>query len=793
MFLFPDDIKTRLEFDKILFLLSSYCLGEMAKTRAQSLGLFNNRKKIVDILDEIVEYTRGIDTASEIPLYAYEDITEDLYLLRKEGYVLETDAIFRINVVIQLVLGIDKHFSKKENSKAFPRLVNIADQIDFDLELGSYVSTILESDGNVKADASPELAKINKQILNKERESHRAFDEVLKSLKSSRALSENGEGYKNGRRVLSVLSEFRKRVKGIVHDESASGKTVFIEPESVVFLNNQVFELHLKRKQEIYIILRELCNRLRPFADQLELWLKIIVRLDLIRAKAHFAKTYNGNAPVIEDYPIVQLKNAFHPLLYIKNRPLDLETVPFEVTLDENSRILLISGPNAGGKSITLKTIGLVLMMCQSGLLIPADGTSKLGLFGSFFADIGDQQSVEDDLSTYSSRLRNMKVTLEKSGKKSFVFIDEFGSGTDPKVGGAIAEIILDELRAKKVFGVITTHYSNLKIYAHNTPAVLNGAMHFDKENLKPSYQLRLGKPGSSFAFEIAEKIGLESGLIQKAKTKFGKQHKEIESLLTDLMAEKQALEDTKTDLKNREKMLEKLMSNYDQMKKDLDVRRKRIKLNEKQKDYQSTSTAERDLQKLIKEIREAQNLEKAKKLSHQLREKKSEIINEIEPIEASVYAFEDIDPSNFKTGDFVRMKSGGNTALIKKISKGKAELEMGQMTIRVSLNDLIPANKPIDLRASKSVKMDLVSNQTQAESKLDIRGYIPSDARDFLVEFLDAALISNLSRLQIVHGKGSGVLRNLVREILKDYKDVKKISHPEEEFGGRSITYVDL
>jgi len=793
MFLFPEDIKSRLEFDKILHLLSSYCLGELGKERANSLGLFNNRKKIQNILEEIVEYRKGIDTANEIPLSFYEDITEDLYLLRKEGYVLETDGIFRLNTVIQLVLGIDKYFSKKDRLKAFPKLAIIADQIDFDLKLATYVSTILEPDGSVKSDASPELAKINKQILNKERESHRAFDEVLKSLKSSRALSENGEGYKNGRRVLSVLSEFRKRVKGIVHDESASGKTVFIEPDNVVFLNNQVFELHLKKKQEIYLILKELCNQLRPYADQLELWLKIIVRIDLIRAKAHFATTYNGQAPVIEDHPIISLNNAFHPLLYLKNSPLNLETVPFDVELNEASRILLISGPNAGGKSITLKSMGLILMMCQSGLLVPADGTSKIGLFNNFFADIGDQQSVEDDLSTYSSRLRNMKITLEKSGKKSFVFIDEFGSGTDPKVGGAIAEIILDELKRKKVFGVITTHYSNLKIYAHNNPTVLNGAMHFDKENLKPSYQLRLGKPGSSFAFEIAEKIGLEPSLISKAKSKFGKQHKEIETLLTDLMSEKQELEDARNQLKTKEVMLDKLMLNYDLMKKDLEVRRKRIKLNEKEKNFQSTTEAERELQKLIKEIREKQNLDKAKALSQQLREKKTEIVNEIKPIKASVYAFDDIDPSSFKEGDFVKMKSGGQTAKIRKISKGKADLEMGQLSVRVSLNDLIPANKPIEKRISKSVKMDLVSDQMKAENNLDIRGYIPSDAKDFLVEFMDAALISNLSRLKIVHGIGSGVLRNLVREILKEYKDVQKIWHPEEEFGGRGVTYIEL
>lgn len=793
MFLFPEDIKSRLEFDKILEILSSYCLSDMAKSRAISLGLFNNKDRIRNVLEEVVEYLKGIDQANEMPIFQYEDIQEDLHFLSKEGYVLEIDSIFRINTLIQIIYHIDIYFKKKEHQKSYPKLCAIADQIEIKAGFSEFVYSILEPDGSVKDSASPELARINKQILSKERESIRAFDAVLKSLKSSGALSENGEAYKNGRRVLSVLAEYKRRVKGIIHDESASGKTVFIEPDSVVFINNQVFELYLKRKQEIYQILKSLCDKLRPYVSDLALWQKIVIRMDLIRAKAHYARTYNGVAPVISDEHKISLKGAFHPLLFLKNKEEDIPTIPFDLDLNNENRILLISGPNAGGKSITLKTVGLVIFMCQSGLLIPAQSETEIGLFNKFFADIGDQQSVEDDLSTYSSHLRNMKITLEKCSSKSFIFIDEFGSGTDPKVGGAIAEIILNEIKQKRAFGVITTHYSNLKIYAHHNKGIINGAMHFDKQHLSPSYELVIGKPGSSFAFEIAEKIGLDNNLIKKAKSKFGKQHKEVESLLTDLMAEKQALNKAKDALKHKELMVDKLMQNYDKMKQDLDIRRKRIKLNEKEKSLQTNRGADRDIQKLIKEIRESQNLEEAKGLSKQLKEEKELLQSEIKPILSDINDYDGFDPKTLKVGDFVKMKNGNQTAQIKKISKNKVELEMGSLSVTAKVSDLLPASKPIKTNARKSVKIDLASSAVNAESNLDIRGYTPSDAREFVIEFVDQALIANLSRLKIVHGIGSGVLRKLVRQILKEYTDISKVWHPEEEFGGVGVTYIEL
>ena len=793
MIFFPKDIKSRIEFDKVLERLAEYCLSDVAKDRALKLSLFKNKKHIDSVLNEVSEYKQSIMEHRQLPLFHFEDIHLDIPLLMKEGYVLDIEAIFRIQRVIQMIDGISVHFTDAEHRESFPSLSNIADQIFLDKNITSLIDAVFEPDGQIKPSASPELRKIIKEIQSKEKASHNAFNQVIKQLKSSGALSENGESFKNGRRVLSINAGQKRKVNGIIHDESASGKTVFIEPEEVVFLNNQVFQLELKKKQEIYKILKKLCDDLRPYADTLLLWIKILIRFDLIRAKAQFAVTYKGSKPIIEQNSKLKLVNAFHPLLYIKNAELNLKTVPCSLELDNDNRILLISGPNAGGKSITLKTVALCVFMTQAGLLPPLSDLSEVGVFHNFFVDIGDQQSVEDDLSTYSSHLTNMKAMLSQSNKRSFVFIDEFGSGTDPKIGGSISEIILSELRKKKVFGVITTHYSNLKMYAHNTKGILNAAMQFDHKELKPIYELVIGKPGSSFAFEIAKKIGLPDEIINRAQNKFGNQEKEVESLLSELLSDKKDLESKLDDLEKQKRSLELLQSNYKRMNKDLEIRRKRLKLTQKERELKDTADTQKSVQKLINELKKDIDLEKAKNLISELREKKSVIQEDIAPLKEAIYE-STVDPKfDPKLGDYVKLKQGGEVAQIIKMSKNKVEVQMGILKMTVSHMDIMPADKPISTNATKSIKYDLIQNTTGIETKLDIRGYIPSDARDFLVEFFDQALITNQSRLEIVHGKGTGVLRKLVKEVIKDYKSVKKVWNPQEEFGGKAVTFVEF
>lgn len=792
MQLYPEDIQHLLEFDKVLDLLASYCVGEPAVERVAGLKFYNNPSKIVEVLTEIEEFKNSLEQRNHLSIYAYETVEDDLRYLRKEGYVLDKEAIFRIHTVISICANLKQQLTA-EFKQLFPSLTKITLQIEIDKRLSELVSKIFDEEGKVRPDASPELASIHKKIRSKEREIASLFADRLKAFKKSGYLTENNETIKNGRRVLSVSAENKRRIGGIIHDESASGKTVYIEPEELVFSNNQLFELELKKKQEIYKIIKVLCDDLRPYAEDIALWQKIIIRLDLIQAKAKFSLTYNGQKPAVEKEPVIDLVGAFHPLLFIKNSGLNLPTVPFDLVLNKENKMLLISGPNAGGKSITLKSIGLIVMMLHAGMLVPLDARSRLGVFHSIFTDIGDSQSVEDDLSTYSGHLKRMKDTLDNINRRSLILIDEFGSGTDPKIGGAIAESFLDAFKKKSAFGVITTHYSNLKMYAHKTRGILNAAMRFDKKELKPAYQLMVGKPGSSFAFEIAKKTGLNDAILGYARKRTGEDNNAIDKLLVDLVAEKKELEGKMSKILNKEDALKRLIKNYERMHGELELRRKKIKLQSKENELYSTADADKEVQKVIKEIRENQDLESAKKLSNSLREKKKVIGSDITPIKEEIYYAKKIDTKDFKAGDFVRLRSGGSIAEIRSIKKNKAELIMGSMQMTVKLDELIPAGQPITRNPRKSIQKDLVKSATALETKLDIRGYLKKDAEETVQEFMDNALISNANRLEIVHGIGSGALRKAVARKLREYADVRKVYHPEEQYGGEGITIVEF
>ncbi|MEL7163062.1 MAG: endonuclease MutS2, partial [Bacteroidota bacterium] len=419
-------------------------------------------------------------------------------------------------------------------------------------------------------------------------------------------------------------------IRGIIHDESATGKTAFIEPDAVIGINNDIFDFQQEEKREIYRILRELSATLRPYVEHIESYRDLIAYLDLVQAKAILARQLKAERPKVGHKPTVGLKEARHPLLYLKNKPYGKKTVPFDLQLTGKNRILMLSGPNAGGKSITMKTVGLLQLMVQCGMLVTVDAESEMGVFKQLFADIGDQQSIEDDLSTYSSRLKNAKAFLKAADEDSLVLIDEFGSGTDPASGGAIAEGVLDGLNYRKVYGVITTHYSNLKIYAYKSKGIVNGGMHFDTETLDPTYELKVGRPGSSYAFEIAHKTGLPQRVMTYARKRAGKNERAVDQLLVDLQREKAESEELLSSLEQKQKTLDALTRTYEELHKGLEVRRKRLKLEAKEQALEEAAKYNKEMENLIRELREDKKIEEAKEKAKQLRTQREEISEEV-------------------------------------------------------------------------------------------------------------------------------------------------------------------
>lgn len=795
----PKDLYEKLEFDKILELVEVECFGELGREAVKQIAPITKRLDIIHKLKEVKEYqvTLGNDP---FPLQAYEEISNDLRMLEIEDYVLPIEGLQRINIILRSIDLIFKYFADARQ-QVYPTLYALIQPIIFDAKLIIEIEKVVDEEGQIKPDASPKLMKIRRSKGGKMKELDRQFRSVITKYRSNGWLTDNVESFRNGRRVLSAPAEHKRKIRGIIHDESTTGRTAFIEPEEIININNDIFELEVEEKREIYRILKELSATLRPYVPSMRTYQTLLIQLDVIQAKARLSYRMNGQMPKVMGKPHLGIKSGYHPLLYLKNLELNKKTIPFDLILFQDNRILMLSGPNAGGKSITLKSVGLMQLMLQSGMLIPVDPISEMGVYEDIFADIGDQQSIEDELSTYSSRLANMKVFMEQCTKKSLVLIDEFGSGTDPQIGGAIAEAILGELNRKQVYGVITTHYSNLKIYAFKTMGIINGSMIFDKDTLSPTYELKVGRPGSSYAFEIGEKTGLDPKILNYARKKVGKKENAVEMLLVNLQRDKQDLEEKLAISEKRAKQLEKLIRNYDDLHKNLEYRRKKQKLEAKEQALQNTAQDNRMLENLIRELKEneklaeAEKLKKAKEIAKRVRVERKEIVEEVQELKEEIYYKpEKHKPSKpIEVGDYVKMKTGGATGQVESINKNKVVVQMGIMRMTLNIRDLQQAGEPLEIRRTKSIQMDTTAANAKFESKIDLRGMSKEEAIQVLQNFVDQALVASVSNLEIIHGKGNGVLRKAVRKKLKEYKDIQSVAFAAPERGGDGLTIVEL
>ncbi len=789
------DILEVLEFNKILDIAAKNCFGQPGKASICDSKPKLKYSEINQLIDEVFEFKNILEGAKDFPLGSYGDVSQELSYLDIIDYVPESTQIMALNNIMLLFQKSKKFFTKAEQA-LFPNIYKLVDvDIDFDEPL-VHVNKVLDEKGEVKSNASKALVRIRATKGAKTKQIDKLFSSIINDMNNKGFLTDNKESYRNGRRVLSVPSEHKRKVRGIIHDESATGKTAFIEPEGIIDINNDLFDLDMDERKEIVKILKGLCDVVRPYSEDIGIASTIVATIDTIQAKAKLAIQLEANKPRLRKEPKYNWKNALHPLLLLKNRPLAKETIPFDLELIGKNRILLLSGPNAGGKSICMKTVGLLQIMLQSGFLVTMDETSEMGIFKDMYTDIGDQQSLEDDLSTYSSRLQNMKTLLKGASEKSLILIDEFGSGTDPKLGGAIAEAILRELNFRKSYAVITTHYSNLKIFAFKTKGIVNGAMLFDKESLSPSYIMKIGRPGSSFAYEIATKVGLDNKILKYAKFKTGKNAKAIEDLLIELQSDKKRLEDQLQEMKDREVKLQKLIKNYEVMNNDLNIKRKRLKLDTKQLELQKTQRDTRELDKLIKELKaksKQETIKEAKEIKEVENTKKKSLNNEVKALQREIYAGNTEGGKKIKEGDFVKLISGGASGKVESINKKKAIVMMGIMKMTVDIDELIPANEPIPTNNKKSVNTDAVVSSATFETKIDIRGLRRDEAIRTLEAFLDKAIINNVDICQIIHGKGNGILKKSVLKKIREYKDVKEVFHPPQEAGGDGVTIVNF
>jgi DNA mismatch repair protein MutS2 len=698
MRIFPESALVQLEFDKVKTLLAEQCSTEYARAKAEDLRI-HTRKAFIELeLRQSHEFKGLIQNGQYFPNDDSLNLARELKLLGIPGATLSGDQFLQVRKLAESIQSIFRWFDA-ERRVAYPALARVIENTHYEKAIIAAIDEVLDESGTVRDNASEELANIRLSLFRRRNELRRVFDRIVSKLGKSGYVADIEESFLNGRRVVAIFAEHKRQVKGILHGESDTRRTSFVEPEETIELNNEVFSLENSERKEVNRILRELTAKLSTHASLLQVWHDVLGEYDFIRAKARLANEMNGCFPLLVDKAHVLLRQAYHPLLLLYNRKNKKETVPTNISLNDKERLLVISGPNAGGKTVTLKTVGLLQLMLQSGLLVPVHPDSEMGIFKQLMIHIGDTQSIEFELSTYSSHLKNMKYFMENANGRTLFFIDELGSGSDPNLGGAFAEVILEELVRKHAFGIVTTHYLNLKVMAGKTAGIINGAMAFDETNLLPLYKLIIGKPGSSYTFSIAERIGLDPRLIHRARTLVDEDHFRLDKLLN-------ATEQDLRDLEKREKDLHKLIKENEKLKKEMDaiIHRERhdqqVELLKHQNHITEERIAylkemERKLRQIVFDWRKTDDKnEVIKQMQNLLFKQKEKQVNE--KVRKKFDAKYTEVGGSAEVGNKVMMKMNHQVGTVREIRGKKAIVQVGLIPITVDISDLtVVLDKP--------------------------------------------------------------------------------------------------
>ncbi|MDR2765793.1 MAG: endonuclease MutS2 [Tannerella sp.] len=820
--IYPENFEYKIGFDQIRQLVSAKCLSTLGKERVEAIRFSDSRHVISGQLEQTDEFMRILQGDREFPADHFIDVRHSLKRIRPEGLFLDEQELFDLKRSLQTIHDIVRFFRTGDGTEAaFPALTALAGDMPVFPDIIRQIDAILDKYGKVRDQASPELMQIRREMNATAGSISRSLQHILRSAQAEGLVDKDvAPTMRDGRLVIPVAPAFKRRIRGIVHDESASGKTVFIEPEAVVEANNRIRELESRERREIIRILTALTDRIRPLVPDILQSYALLAEIDLIRAKALFALQIRAIKPETVDQPLIDWTAAVHPLLYLSHRKQNKPVEPLDITLDEKRRILVISGPNAGGKSICLKTVGLLQYMMQCGLPVPIHERSRMGLFSRIFIDIGDEQSLENDLSTYSSHLTHMKYFVRNSHAYTLLLIDEFGSGTEPLIGGAIAEALLEGFNRNGSFGIITTHYPNLKQYADRTEGVVNGAMLCDRHRMQPLFKLSIGLPGSSFAIEIARKIGLPEDIIADASAKVGSDYIEMDGFLQDIVRDKRYWESKRQSIRQQEKRLEELTARYEQDLDALNGQRREIMKTARQQAEQILADANARIENTIREIREAQaEKERTRSVRQTLDDFKTSLQADGEDDERAAHRMHRpgerrtrkkksakplSPPSQEQTawavGDAARLKGQQAVGTVLELNGKQAIVALGMIKSTVKTEQLEKVSR--DVLRKESRQHTFISRQTADdiyEKKLtfkqdiDVRGMRGDEALQAVTYFIDDAIQTDAGRVRILHGTGNGILRRLIRDYLHALPGVRHFQDEHVQFGGAGITVVEL
>lgn len=817
-------MEQRLSFDKIRDLVAAETTNRLAERMVAEMTFGTNCERIGCELRQTEEFRQILLMENSFPSQDFFDLSDELTRLKVGGTVIDPEALVDLKASLHTITSCLRFFAS-DNGEKYPELTALAQRIELDANILKRLDKIVDDKGEIYDDASPVLLEIRRQMTRKRSEVDAQIGRSLSRAKREGWAPENAEvTIRNGRLVIPMLDTHRRKMKGLIHDESATRQTAFLEPAEVVELNNDLRELEFAERHEIQKILAAFTDYIRPQLPQLTNAYWLLARIDFIRAKARFAISIGGVMPILNERPMMGWIDARHPLLYLNHRAQGKEVVPFSLTLDGDKRILVISGPNAGGKSVCLKAVGLIQYMLQCGLLVPVRETSEFGIFDSVFIDIGDQQSLENDLSTYSSHLQNMKQLLAEAGERTLFLLDELGGGTEPRSGCAIAEALLEELYRRRSFGVVTTHFADLKLLADKYDGIVNGAMLFDTERMMPLYRLSVGHPGSSFAFEIATKIGFPLPILEAAESKVGTEMLDFEHQLQQIELDKQEIARQRAELKASDDFLNEVITKYQRLNEKLESKRYDILSDARQQARQILADANRTVERTIADIKEAnaerertmqareQMRQDAEKIEQQQQEHDRQRRQQRAKNNAATQQSEtapkdkpdaDILPAEgpLQVGDIVRIDGGDTFGQLVELKGKKAVVESNSLRMTIATDRLQKTRKkviPVDKTQQRNNRFQSIYDDINEKRKafnptLDLRGHRAEEALSELQHFLDDAQLLSEKELRILHGKGYGILKTLIRQQLQSMSEVQSFHSAPVDLGGDGITVVHL
>lgn len=840
--IYSSNFENKIQFSEIRSLLKGYCLCQLGKDKVDEMAFSGDVAVINTMLRQTREFRRLQEERDDFPLQFFFDMRESVKRIRLEGTHLEENEIFDLRRSLETIAAIVRFLDRgsDEGVYDYPTLHELTDGVLTFPEILRRIDQILDKYGKVKDSASPALADIRMQLHKAEGSVSRTLYSILRAAQSEGLVDKDvTPTVRDGRLVVPIAPGLKRKIKGIVHDESSTGKTVFVEPTEVVEANNRIRELEAEERREVVRILVDFTKLVRPYVNEIIYAYLLLAEIDFIRARAEFAVLVGGIEPEVQAAPVIDWISSRHPLLWLALKKQDKPVVPLDITLTRDRHILIISGPNAGGKSVCLKTVGLLQYMLQCGLSVPMSERSTVGVFKNLMIDIGDEQSIENDLSTYSSHLLNMKNMMRQANDGTLLLIDEFGTGTEPQIGGAMAEAVLNQFVKKQAWGVITTHYQNLKHYADSHDGIANGAMLYDRHEMRPLFQLAIGQPGSSFAIEIARKTGIPEEVIKEASEMVGSDYIQSDKYLQDIVRDKRYWENKRQNVHQREKELERTVARYEKEIADLEQSRKDILRKAKEQAEELLKESNKKIENAIREIRESQaEKEETKRIREELNEFKagvSEIdakanddliakkIRQIqerkerhkkhkdEKAERERQAAAKLreaaskaakkEGRNLEVGDSVKIRGLSTVGKIESMDGKNATVIFGGMRTKMPASrleyvDMAEAKKedvaPV-FNVSRETRETIDNRKLNFHQDLDVRGMRGDEALNAVMYFIDDACLVGMSRVRILHGKGNGILRQLIRQYLATVPSVTSFRDEHVQFGGAGITVVDI